>query len=402
MEFGGIRVEKGANWLQPEEGPIGKIAERVGLATSRLMASDSLDARSSDKEVFPEWEVEKVLEEFCDFMEQAADFAVKCPNDDMTMRDFLVNKKWYEGSDIFRKAVEWYHVDFEYTISPEQTSISSINWEYCTDNSQFVVDQRGFKAIFADVVAHLVQKNALMLNKRVIAIDQSQKGKVSVTCADGSVFCADAVLLTFNLGVLQNRLVAFNPPLPNWKITAIDHNPVGAFTKIFLKFPHKFWDDKEWIMHVSNRRGYYPVFMNMEASGLFPGGTNILTGFVVGDEARRVENQLLDDTRDEVVSVLRGLYGEHAVPYPTDIMLSGWLNDPLQMGSFSLPHTDTSRRVIHQLQTSVGRIYFGGEATDEKFSGYVIGGMRSGQREAKRITRQVFGRKIKRKGSGGG
>ncbi|XP_033637792.1 polyamine oxidase 1-like [Asterias rubens] len=399
VEFGGIQVERGANWLQPEEGLIERIAERAGLASHRLSYGESWDARSSDKEVFPEWEVEKVLYEFSNFMEQAVDFAVKCPDGDMTMRDFLVDKKWSVRSDIIHKAIEWYQFDFEYSIPPEQTSISSSNWERCSENSKFVIDQRGFKAIFADVVTHLAQKNALRLNKRVISIDQSQKDKVYVTCDDGSVFCADAVLLTFNLGVLQSRLVAFNPPLPKWKTAAIDHTPVGAFTKIFLKFPHKFWDDKEWIMHMSDQRGYYPTFMNMEMSGLFPQGTNILVGFVVGDEARRVENQPIEETLQEVVSVLKDLYGEQAVPQPTDIMLSGWLNDPLQMGAFSVPHT--SKRVIHQLQTSVGRVYFGGEATDEKFAGYVIGGMRSGQREAKRITRQVFGRKIKREGFSG-
>lgn len=36
--------------------------------------------------------------------------------------------------------------------------------------------------------------------------------------------------------------------------------PMSLYTKIYLKFPRKFWDDKEYILVASSkRRGYYPV-----------------------------------------------------------------------------------------------------------------------------------------------
>ncbi|XP_038051307.1 polyamine oxidase 1-like [Patiria miniata] len=402
VEFGGIRLEKGANWLQPIGGPMKKIAEKADLECQKVEAEvnqHKLMVMSENGEVIPEWEVEQVITEVCDIMVEAGDFAANSLNSELTMRDFMADRYCSDSSsDALRKAVEWYVFDFEYTVPPEQASLDVGHWDR-VGSSGFVIDQRGFKIIFADVVARLVEKRRLLLNRKVISIDHSQIEKVCVTCADGTVFRADAVLLTFSLGVLQSGLVEFTPPLPHWKTTALNHTPMGAFTKIFLKFPRKFWDDSEWIMHVSDRRGYYPAFMNMEAQGLFPIGTNILIAFVVGAEAQRVENQPLDTTREEIVTVMRGLYGEQQVPSPTDIMLSGWLNDPLQMGAFSAPLPDGApSKILHQLQTPVGRIFFGGEATDDKFAGFVIGGMRSGEREAKKIMRGVLKWEIKRKG----
>ena len=75
------------------------------------------------------------------------------------------------------------------------------------------------------------------------------------------------------------------------------------FTQIFVKFPNKFWGDEEWIIHAHERRGYFPVFMNAEAEGLFPTGTNMLVGFVVDEEARRVEHQPDWETKAEIEQV---------------------------------------------------------------------------------------------------
>ena len=73
--------------------------------------------------------------------------------------------------------------------------------------------------------------------------------------------------------------------------------------QVFVKFPIKFWGDEEWIIHAHERRGYFPVFMNAEAAGLFPTGTNMLVGFVVDEEARRVEHQPDWETKAEIEQV---------------------------------------------------------------------------------------------------
>ena len=45
-----------------------------------------------------------------------------------------------------------------------------------------------------------------------------------------------------------------------WKLEAIEKCDVMVYTKIFLKFPYKFWPsgpEKEFFIYAHERRGYY-------------------------------------------------------------------------------------------------------------------------------------------------
>lgn len=45
-----------------------------------------------------------------------------------------------------------------------------------------------------------------------------------------------------------------------WKMEAIEELDVIVYTKIFLKFPYKFWPggaEKEFFIYAHERRGYY-------------------------------------------------------------------------------------------------------------------------------------------------
>jgi hypothetical protein len=61
---------------------------------------------------------------------------------------------------------------------------------------------------------------------------------------DGACVWADAVLVTLPLGVLKAGHVAFDPPLPAAKQTAIERLGVGQLEKVILRFPVNFWSAK--------------------------------------------------------------------------------------------------------------------------------------------------------------
>lgn len=45
-----------------------------------------------------------------------------------------------------------------------------------------------------------------------------------------------------------------------WKLEAIEKCDVMVYTKIFLKFPYRFWPcgpEKEFFMYAHEQRGYY-------------------------------------------------------------------------------------------------------------------------------------------------
>ncbi|XP_078608408.1 uncharacterized protein LOC144880217 [Branchiostoma floridae x Branchiostoma japonicum] len=120
------------------------------------------------------------------------------------------------------------------------------------------------------------------------------------------------------MGVLQGNSVQFVPGLPDWKREAISRVRVVLYTKIYLKFPSKFWDDEEEIWYAGERRGYYTVWQNMEAPGLFPSGSHIILVTVIGEEARRVEAQSDQATQAEVMAAVCSTHhvrSRHSRPY---------------------------------------------------------------------------------------
>ena len=392
VEFAGVRVEKGANWVVPICEKLLRMVKKIGLQT-HVTNAYSMVAMESRGEPIPKKRVNERLGILKRAMDKILEYRVKLIDEnkpDVSQREAFTMIGWKPRSNL-DKALEWFVCDFEWQDPPEATSLKA-TVPFDTDEGWFVTDQRGFKSIFTDIVNCLTKSRRLCLNKRVTTVDQSSGKEVYVTCTDGSTYCADYVLTTFSLGVLQHKLVNFLPSLPEWKTNVIDTIRMGNFTKVFAKFPRKFWSDEEWILHVSNRTGYYPCFLNLGAKGLLPAGTNVLVGFLIGDEAQRVEEQSVDETKAEIWSIMKKLFSSDKlqdIPEPTEVYVPDWSKNPLQMGAFSVLPYDLTTEMMQQMQAPVGRVHFAGEATDEIFSGYVVGAMRSGEREFNKIMARL-------------
>ena len=155
-----------------------------------------------------------------------------------------------------------------------------------------ITDPRGIWTLFRDFYSSFTDN--ILLNKTISTIKYDENG-VEVATAEGEVFTADFALCTFGSGVLDRGSVKFGPPLPEWKKEAIYRLRPVYYTKIFLKFPSKFWGDSEWILHVSAQKTrHFPVFFDLDRAGFFPGSKSLYT-VVTGDESLRVEAQ--DDSK---------------------------------------------------------------------------------------------------------
>ena len=116
---------------------------------------------------------------------------------------------------------------------------------------------------------------------------------VTVVTEDGTEYTAEYIIVAHTIGVLQNSGITFDPPLPAWKAMEIGRWRMSTLDPMFMKFESKFWGDEEFIYHPGPRHGEFPVFMNLEAEGLYPSGTNILVSFVTDNEA--FQKELKDD-----------------------------------------------------------------------------------------------------------
>ena len=80
----------------------------------------------------------------------------------------------------------------------------------------------------------------IRLNTAVTQIEWS--GGVAVTSASGERFCADIVIITLPLGVLQSGHVRFDPPLPPIKEQALAGLKMGPVMKMVYLFAEPILD----------------------------------------------------------------------------------------------------------------------------------------------------------------
>ena len=142
-----------------------------------------------------------------------------------------------------QKALDYYVADFENEKPP--TELSAFSNEFTGEGTdEFVTDQRGYAYVLRQQAQTFLRK--VHLNTVVKKISYDDK-KVTVETSSGTKYEADYAYVTFSTGVLASSNVVFNPPLPAWKMKAVYMLPMGQYTKIFLRFPTKFWDNNRLV-----------------------------------------------------------------------------------------------------------------------------------------------------------
>ncbi|XP_074317898.1 polyamine oxidase 1-like [Silene latifolia] len=413
VEFGGHTVEQGANWLHGvgglEKNPMFEIAKAINLKNYYSDFSQvSLHTYKQEGGLYPKEEVEAALTKAKSNEEFGTELAKTLSDnhvvdDDMSLLA-LERLNHMEPKTPLEKMIDFYSFDGEQAESPTVTSLKHIlprpECVLYGEGAYFVADQRGFEGIVHEIAKTClaykddrVIDSRLYYNKAVTEIEYSETG-ATIKTEDGSVFHAETAILSPSVGVLQSDLITFKPQLPLWKRRAIDEFSLGTYTKIFLKFPKKFWPTgpgTEFFFYVHERRGYYAIWQQLDNE--YP-GSNIMFVTVADQESIRIEQQPDEETKAEIMEVLRKMFGKD-IPDATDIMIPRWNSDRFYRGTFSnWPAGYTDEKHEH-LRASIGSLYFTGEHTHPQLFGYVDGAYFAGIDTAKDVINRV----IRRQGS---
>ncbi|XP_066993714.2 lysine-specific histone demethylase 1A [Anabrus simplex] len=232
----------------------------------------------------------------------------------------------------------------------------------------------------------------------------------------------DVVLCTLPLGVLKQstcannqgmpNTVTFSPPLPDWKIAAIQRLGFGNLNKVVLCFERIFWDPNANLFgHVGSTtasRGELFLFWNLYRAP-------VLLALVAGEAAAIMENVSDDVIVGRCIAVLKGIFGNNAVPQPKETVVTRWRADPWSRGSYSFVAVGSSGSDYDILAAPVTpqptgaqqpppngstnqaanqpppRLFFAGEHTIRNYPATVHGAFLSGLREGGRISDQFMG-----------
>lgn len=194
---------------------------------------------------------------------------------------------------------------------------------------------------------------------------------------------ADTAVITVPVGVLQSDDFVIDPPLPAEVAEPLSRLRMNAFEKVFLRFPHRFWDDCVYAVRQQGPEGaWWHSWYDLTALHDVP---TLLT-FAAGPAAIETRTWSDDEVAASVLAQLRRLYGDH-VPEPTQVVVTRWQDDPFTRGSYAYMAVGSVTADHDALATPVGGVlHLAGEATWTNDPATVTAAMCSGHRAACRVV----------------
>uniref|UniRef100_A0A182PEP7 Lysine-specific histone demethylase n=1 Tax=Anopheles epiroticus TaxID=199890 RepID=A0A182PEP7_9DIPT len=250
-----------------------------------------------------------------------------------------------------RQILDWHFANLEFANATPLNNLSLKHWDQ-DDDFEFIGSHTTVKNGYSCVPIALTENLDVRVNTAVTCI-RYRPGGVEVTAdlkSNNSTVCyrADLVLCTLTLGILklaiaeeskQLNTVRFDPPLPEWKQSAIRRLGFGNLNKVVLCFDRIFWDPNTNLFgHVGSTtasRGELFLFWNISQSP-------VLLALVAGQSAAIMENVSDDVIVGRCIAVLKGIFGNSAVPQPKETVVTRWRADPWARGSYSFVSVGSS------------------------------------------------------------
>jgi monoamine oxidase len=205
------------------------------------------------------------------------------------------------------------------------------------------------------------------------------------------------VLITLPISILKNSgqpgAVAFNPPLPQDKLSALNNLEMGKVIRIVLRFQHRFW---ETIQPSGGRATLSDMSFLFSEDDLFPtwwtrmpAKVPLITGWAPFRSAEKLSGKskevVVEDALRNLSRLLR-VERKDLRNWLQEAHFHDWQKDPFSLGAYSYAKVGADGSQ-HSLGMPIDRtLFFAGEATDTSGNnGTVHGAIASGYRAAREI-----------------
>ena len=309
------------------------------------------------------------------------------------------NMKNSDSDDRLKQLVEWSEFDFNYATTPECSSLElTADNEESSKSCYLVTDTRDDHS-YASILECIAKpfQDKIMTRAKVTSITRSSEC-VCATIQGKGKKCGKYGIVTFSVGVLQHLIGSeqvpkndfFIPALSVSKQEAIRNSRMGHYLKIFVHFNKFFWEKDKGYDYIyrtvanSADYGYYQVIQPYSSN------PPIILMTLVGDKALEAFEKGEKGIKKDIKNVLREWYGDD-VPESFDIHLKDWTCDQYFRGSFSnnpLGLTEDDKR---ELSEPEGKLYFSGEGNSIEHGGTVHGAYCSGVETAIKIVKAKGG-----------
>lgn len=217
-------------------------------------------------------------------------------------------------------------------------------------------------------------------DRPVVSLTRSTEG-VTVTAEDGSTLRARHVIAAVPPQLLAS--IAHEPPLPEPLRSTLDATEMGSTTKVFLAYDTAFWRDEGLRGEAVLTEGpVQVVFDNTDVDGEVP----MLLAFVTGEAARAAAAAPDEQLRTAALDAVARAFGPRAAE-PEAVVQHHWQREPWTGGcpTANLTVPLGHARGPRVLRRSVGRLHLAGTETAREWRGYMEGAVESGERAADEV-----------------
>lgn len=253
-------------------------------------------------------------------------------HDKMIINFHKANLEYANGVPLHKVSLEYWDVDDE--------------WDF--DGSHFMI--RGGYGKITSALSEKIRdhvKKSHLVNHVQYGTDGVTISGINETTKEAFAEKADAVICTAPLGVLKWSIlkaedpskIKFEPPLPKWKVSAIERMGYGSLNKLVLCFEKIFWDPSEDI--------FAKLSETMEARGecfhffAIP-KEPVLIALIAGTAANVPDgNDAETLIKNRTMHFLRSAF-PGCPQEPVDWVLTRWHKDRFSRGCYSYIGVDAS------------------------------------------------------------
>ncbi|KAL4779260.1 hypothetical protein BJX76DRAFT_365447 [Aspergillus varians] len=248
---------------------------------------------------------------------------------------------------------------------------------------------RGGTQTFSKGLAASLPNNVVRLESPVHTVVREIGSSVKVQTS-GSVFSARKVITTVPGPVLKT--IAFHPPLPPAKRAWVESLYYGYYTKAMMEFKSPFWVARGFCGLANSFIGPAGVIRD---SCIPQDNKFVLTCFMGGEPGRAWAALSTPEREKTLLAQLSRLYGvSNLEDQFLQMTAYEWAHD--EFAGLGCPCTSMPPGVLdtlggNGLRAPIGNLHFAGTETAGEWKGYMEGAIRSGERAAAEVVKDLNG-----------
>ena len=220
--------------------------------------------------------------------------------------------------------------------------------------------------------------DALRLNAPVREVVQTEADVDTIS--DGHRIGSDRVIVAVPPALAAR--IAYAPPLPALRDQLTQKVPMGSVVKCVAVYDEPFWRDDGLDGLALDPDG---LVLEMHDGSPDPADVGVLIAFAEGRGGRRMSELPERDRTEIFLETFERFFGPRAAE-PIHIVEKDWSADPWSRGCYG-GHLGPGvwTQFGPALRRPCGRIHWAGTETADRWSGYMDGAVRSGERAAREV-----------------